>query len=156
HAQCYVPRSLVGDAMVSMNDIVPSNSVAEPAIKRGLRESLAQAFATQRAAVRPTWRHLLFEVLENRLALNTGPIVSFHTSLGDFKVQLFSDVAPQTVANFLTYVNSGAYTNSIIHRSVPGFVEQGGGFTTNSQTFTNVSQFTSIPTNPPVQNEFNL
>src|SRR5690606_25761942 len=35
---------------------------------------------------------------------------------------------PKTVENFLAYVNAGAYTDSIIHRSVPGFVVQGGGF----------------------------
>ena len=33
-----------------------------------------------------------------------------------------------TVANFINYVNQGAYVNSIIHRSVPGFVIQGGGY----------------------------
>jgi cyclophilin family peptidyl-prolyl cis-trans isomerase len=139
-----------------MNDTLQQSPVASSPAKWSMRERLAWSFAAQRAASRPTWRHLLFEVLENRLALNTGPIVSFNTSLGEFKVQLFSDVAPQTVANFLAYVNSGAYTNSIIHRSVPGFVEQGGGFTSNSPTFTNISQLTAIPTNAPVQNEFSV
>src|SRR5262245_58448122 len=112
---------------------------------------LTRSLKPRRSRALVDWRRLGFESLENRLALNTGPIVTFHTSLGDFKVQLFSDVAPQTVANFLNYVNSGAYNNSIIHRSVPGFVEQGGGFTTNNATFTSLSQLSAIPTNAPVQ-----
>jgi peptidyl-prolyl cis-trans isomerase A (cyclophilin A) len=73
--------------------------------------------------------------------------VIIKTSLGDVELELFDEAAPQTVANFLTYVESGAFTNSFIHRSVPGFIVQGGGF-----TFANGAQ-SSIPTNPPVINE---
>ena len=45
-----------------------------------------------------------------------------------FTLQLFPSNAPQTVANFLAYVNDGAYENMLIHRSVPGFVIQTGGY----------------------------
>jgi cyclophilin family peptidyl-prolyl cis-trans isomerase len=124
--------------------------------KWGVKKILGRTLAAWRNVPRRNWRRLGFESLENRWVLNTGPIVSFNTSLGEFKVQLFSDVAPATVANFLAYVNSGAYTNSIIHRSVPGFVEQGGGFTTSNPTFTTLSQLSAIPTNSPVVNEFHL
>ena len=55
-------------------------------------------------------------------------IVQFETSLGNFEVNLYDQGTPETVANFLSYVNSGAYENIIIHRSAPGFVIQGGGF----------------------------
>jgi cyclophilin family peptidyl-prolyl cis-trans isomerase len=41
---------------------------------------------------------------------------------------LFDTVAPGTVTNFLNYVNRGDYEDTFIHRSVPGFVVQGGGF----------------------------
>jgi len=44
---------------------------------------------------------------------------------GTFNIELLANDAPLTVANFLNYVNRGAYVNSIIHRSVPGFVIQG-------------------------------
>lgn len=54
--------------------------------------------------------------------------VQFQTVLGDFEVNLFDKTTPQTVANFLAYVNEGAYKNTIFHRSVPGFVVQGGGY----------------------------
>ena len=56
--------------------------------------------------------------------------------------------APKTVQNFQSYVNNGSYTNSIIHRSIPGFIVQGGGFTVNNLTVG------TIPSNAPVQNEF--
>jgi cyclophilin family peptidyl-prolyl cis-trans isomerase len=55
-------------------------------------------------------------------------IVTFETVMGDFEVNLYDNGTPATVANFLDYVNSDAYSNSIYHRSIPGFVVQGGGF----------------------------
>ena len=55
--------------------------------------------------------------------------VRFHTTLGDIDVTLAPETTPLTVANFLDYVNNGGYTNSIFHRSVPGFVIQAGGYT---------------------------
>jgi cyclophilin family peptidyl-prolyl cis-trans isomerase len=80
----------------------------------------------------------------------TDTQVVFNTSAGPINVELFDTKAPQTVANFLDYLKSGAYTNSIFHRLVTNFVIQGGGFTFNSQT----NNLDTIPTNPPVQNEF--
>lgn len=55
-------------------------------------------------------------------------VVEFQTVLGNFEVNLYDNATPTTVANFLDYVNNGAYTSSIVHRSVPGFIVQGGGF----------------------------
>jgi cyclophilin family peptidyl-prolyl cis-trans isomerase len=55
-------------------------------------------------------------------------IVQFQTVMGDFSVNLYDKTTPKTVENFLAYVKSGAYTNTIIHRSVPSFVIQGGGY----------------------------
>jgi cyclophilin family peptidyl-prolyl cis-trans isomerase len=57
------------------------------------------------------------------------PHVAFITSLGDFVVELDRDRAPLSVANFLHYVNTGFYNRTLIHRVVPGFVIQGGGYT---------------------------
>lgn len=79
-----------------------------------------------------------------------GPRVRFQTSQGNIDVQLRPDVAPQTVANFLRYVDRGAYDGSFMHRSVPGFIIQGGGF-----RFVN-NQAETIPTDAPVVNEYNL
>lgn len=96
------------------------------------------------------------ERLESRWLLSSDPIVTVDTNFGNFQIELRPDAAPNTVANFLNYVENGAYTNSIFHRSVPGFVEQAGGFTSASTTFTSTSQFTTIPTNSPINLEYKL
>ena len=79
-----------------------------------------------------------------------GTTVRMQTSLGDIDIELFDTAAPQTVNNFLHYVASGAYRNTFIHRSVPGFIVQGGGFSWNSTT----NQYGGVAQNPPVANEF--
>jgi cyclophilin family peptidyl-prolyl cis-trans isomerase len=56
------------------------------------------------------------------------PVVEVVTSLGSFKVELWPDKAPKTVANFLGYVDSKFYDGTIFHRVIPGFMIQGGGF----------------------------
>lgn len=50
------------------------------------------------------------------------------TSEGDITLELDKEKAPETVANFLKYVNSGHYTDVIFHRVINGFMIQGGGF----------------------------
>ncbi|MES1257213.1 MAG: peptidylprolyl isomerase [Acidobacteriota bacterium] len=83
-------------------------------------------------------------------AQTTGPTVRFHTNVGDIDVILTPSVAPLTVANFLSYMNAGVFNNSIFHRSVPGFVIQGGGYQLQS------GLPVAIPQNAAVQNEFNV
>ena len=56
------------------------------------------------------------------------PQVTMVTSLGTVVFDLNPNAAPNTVQNFLQYVNSGFYSNSIFHRVIPGFVVQAGGF----------------------------
>jgi len=80
----------------------------------------------------------------------SATLVRFHTNAGDIDVQLLPGSAPATVSNFLAYVDSGAYTNTLIHRLVRNFVFQGGGFTNNG------SNISTIPTRSPVVNEFGL
>jgi peptidyl-prolyl cis-trans isomerase A (cyclophilin A) len=55
-------------------------------------------------------------------------VVEIRSSLGVIEVNLFDNATPETVNNFLSYVNAGAYASHVVHRSVPGFVIQGGGF----------------------------
>jgi len=78
----------------------------------------------------------------------TGPTVRFNTSLGDIDVLLLSGSAPATVQNFLNYVNKGTFNNSVFHRSVPGFIIQGGGFGFSG------GSFRTLAADPPVRNEF--
>lgn len=55
-------------------------------------------------------------------------IVEFQTSQGTIQVNLFDQTTPETVSNFLGYVNDLHYSNSVIHRVVDDFVVQGGGY----------------------------
>jgi peptidyl-prolyl cis-trans isomerase A (cyclophilin A)/peptidyl-prolyl cis-trans isomerase B (cyclophilin B) len=49
------------------------------------------------------------------------------TNLGSFVIEMQRDRAPLTVENFLYYVKSGYYSNTLFHRVISGFVVQGGG-----------------------------
>jgi peptidyl-prolyl cis-trans isomerase A (cyclophilin A) len=60
-----------------------------------------------------------------------NPVVLMETTLGVVKIELYPDKAPASVKNFLDYVNSGFYNGTIFHRVIPGFMVQGGGFTTD-------------------------
>ncbi len=61
------------------------------------------------------------------------PVVAFDTSMGQIVVELNEQKAPNTVANFLDYVNSGHYDGTIFHRVIGDFMIQGGGFDTAMQ-----------------------
>ncbi|KAL9053756.1 MAG: hypothetical protein Q9162_004554 [Coniocarpon cinnabarinum] len=52
--------------------------------------------------------------------------VTLRTSHGDLKVELFCSAAPKTAYNFLALCASGRYDNTLFHRSIPGFMIQGG------------------------------
>ena len=57
-----------------------------------------------------------------------NPVVLMETTLGNVKIELFQKEAPISVKNFLDYVNSGFFSNTIFHRVIPNFMIQGGGF----------------------------
>ena len=56
----------------------------------------------------------------------SNPIVTFETNQGTIKAELFPDVAPNTVNNFISIVKHGFYDGLIFHRVIPGFMIQGG------------------------------
>ncbi len=70
--------------------------------------------------------------------------VIIKTSMGDMTVELFDREAPETVANFLSYVDDGFYKNTIFHRVIDNFMIQGGGFDTD---------FNQKETKAPIRNE---
>lgn len=72
------------------------------------------------------------------------PTVQINTSLGAIVVELDSEKAPKTVANFLEYVKSNHYAGTIFHRVIPRFMIQGGGMTRDMQEKT---------THAPIRNE---
>lgn len=80
-----------------------------------------------------------------------GTILEFDTVVGSYFAELFDSLMPATVANFLNYVTDNDYVNSFIHRSIPGFVIQGGGFAETNGEF----PVESVPVdNTIVVNEF--
>lgn len=82
-------------------------------------------------------------------------MVTLKTPLGDMLLELYDTDKPVTVTNFLTYVRSGAYSNMIFHRWVPGFVIQGGGVYIANRGTTN-EDFARIPTNGTITNEYSV
>ena len=60
-------------------------------------------------------------------------MVLVSTSMGDIKIALYEKEAPETVKNFLSYVNDKFYDGTIFHRVIGGFMIQGGGFTPEMQ-----------------------
>ncbi|MFZ4287351.1 peptidylprolyl isomerase [Variovorax sp. HJSM1_2] len=59
----------------------------------------------------------------------SNPQVELHIAdFGVITLELDAEKAPKSTANFLTYVNSGHYNNTVFHRVIPGFMVQGGGF----------------------------
>ncbi|PWK43630.1 peptidylprolyl isomerase [Pleionea mediterranea] len=84
-------------------------------------------------------------------------IVEFQTNHGNFRVNLFDQATPQTVENFLGYVDTAAYQNTIIHRSVDvedengevkDFIIQGGAY-----VFPDQLPLTEVASNGPILNE---
>jgi peptidyl-prolyl cis-trans isomerase A (cyclophilin A) len=71
-------------------------------------------------------------------------MIRFETTLGNFTIEFHEKEAPQTVANFLRYIDDGFFDGTIFHRIVPGFVIQGGGFT---------EDMTQKRTHPSIKNE---
>ncbi len=61
--------------------------------------------------------------------LAANPKVNLQTNKGLIVIELYPDQAPQSVANFLAYVDAGFYDGTIFHRVIPDFMIQGGGFT---------------------------
>lgn len=59
--------------------------------------------------------------------------VKMATSHGDMVIELYGDKAPETVKNFLSYVDEGFYNGTIFHRVIKGFMIQGGGFSTSME-----------------------
>lgn len=55
-----------------------------------------------------------------------NPIVTFETTAGTIRAELYPEVAPNTVNNFINLVKSGFYDGTIFHRVIPGFMIQGG------------------------------
>ena len=71
-------------------------------------------------------------------------MVTFETSMGDIVIEVDEAKAPKSAENFVNYVKSGHYDDTIFHRIIAGFVVQGGGYARG---------FARKPTEEPIQNE---
>ena len=71
-------------------------------------------------------------------------MIKLETNFGDITIDLDSEKAPLTAKNFLEYVNSGYYDNTVFHRVIDGFMVQGGRFEPGMK---------QKPTRSPIQNE---
>lgn len=80
------------------------------------------------------WILALAFVATSATAQNTRVLMD--TDRGPILVELDRTRAPNTVANFLSYVDDGTYNNTLIHRVVSNFVVQGGAFKDNVATVT--------------------
>jgi len=81
---------------------------------------------------------------DNNTTQDKKTMVKLHTNKGVITLQLDAEKAPNTVKNFLEYVNSGFYSGTIFHRVIGNFMIQGGGFEPN---------MTQKKTNAPIKNE---
>ncbi len=82
---------------------------------------------------------------ENKMS-ESAPKVKLTTNLGSITIQLNTEKAPLSSANFLTYVNEGFYNGTIFHRIIKDFMAQGGGFDTS---------FKQKSVHAPIKNEAN-
>jgi cyclophilin family peptidyl-prolyl cis-trans isomerase len=77
-------------------------------------------------------------------AAQSNPAVILKTSAGNIEIELFPDEAPESVKNFLQYVDDGFYDGTIFHRVIPDFMVQGGGYDADRER---------QETRPPIKNE---
>jgi cyclophilin family peptidyl-prolyl cis-trans isomerase len=112
--------------------------------------SATSAAATQPATSQPTTATtnrsagIGQEKVMSQPAVPQKTVVVIETTMGTIKAELWPDKAPETVKNFLSYVEDKTYDGTIFHRVIPAFMIQGGGFT---------ADMNQKPTHKPIKNE---
>jgi cyclophilin family peptidyl-prolyl cis-trans isomerase len=82
------------------------------------------------------------------------PIIDIETSMGTMSIELEPDLMPITTANFLTYVDEGFFPGTLIHRVIPDFVIQGGGYTTGLAPKNPTHAPIVLETNPAIVHDY--
>ncbi len=77
-------------------------------------------------------------------ANESSPMIKITTNQGEITIETYADEAPETVRNFVEYVDAGFFDGLIFHRVISGFMIQGGGFS---------SDMKQKSANAPIQNE---
>ena len=101
--------------------------------------SSTAVFADEKASKKPIQQQQKDEVV-------TMQKVEMQTTMGKIVLELDAEKAPNTVKNFMQYVNDGFFDGTIFHRVINGFMVQGGGFTPDYQ---------QKETRAPIKNEAN-
>ena len=117
----YAWKVVKGDA--TLDDL----TVAEPTLIATNGETVQLRVEVSATSATTTWAGDA-EVFVVTITEERPQVVLTITDFGDIVFELRADVAPKTVANFLRYVDDGFYDGLLIHRVVPDFVIQGGGF----------------------------
>ena len=87
---------------------------------------------------------LLLSMSTLKAELPPEPHVMLETNMGEITIRLYRDKSPETVENFLTYVNEGFYNGTVFHRIIRDFMIQGGGYDKN---------YDKKKTRAPIKNE---
>ncbi len=107
--------------------LMPLKSVVVPVIAELFSPAVRQRF------VLPILLTIALAALLLPAAHAADPRVQLTTNMGDIIIELDEERAPQTVRNFLDYVDTGFYDGTLFHRVIEGFMIQGGGFGQNYQ-----------------------
>lgn len=118
-------RQVDGDDLTIQNATEETASVVAPGHKADGENEYRFRLRVTDSRGRTSTDEVILEVLDSK---NVGQRVKIVTSMGDIIIELYEDDAPISTENFLNYVDSGFYSNTLFHRVIPGFVAQGGGF----------------------------
>jgi cyclophilin family peptidyl-prolyl cis-trans isomerase len=132
-AKSYLAKVKETNALQNISDIAGRGEKAEQ--QAGLMNSVMHTVSVCVAKLdeyRDLWaKESVIRAAEAKA--NDLPRVKLTTTKGEITIELFENEAPQTVANFLTLVKQGFYTNSPFHRVLPEFMAQGGAKTDEGQ-----------------------
>ncbi len=125
-----------------LSAIASGANVSPEIVQQAVAPSLVSGGAVKDLNLAPLFRDP--DVLGSAVRLS----IRIGTATQNVDLSLFDASRPITAANFLAYVNSGAFQTNIFHRSVPGFIVQTGGFRWNAS-----NNIESVPTSAAIQNE---
>lgn len=101
--------------------------------------------------IKPTYQYLL-ALAATLPSAAFATTVQFQTVMGDVTVELFDESTPNTVANFLRYVDEQKFNDTLIHRSVSNFVIQGGGYVYTSDGIESITTHEAVINEPVFAN----
>ncbi|QGJ68420.1 Peptidyl-prolyl cis-trans isomerase B [Planctomycetales bacterium 10988] len=117
--------TLAGESLIQTNQYEEAKPFLEKAKEYEVLRSQSEAFLEEFDRYLERWQAEL-SIREAEAKADDLPRVKFETTKGDVIIELFENEAPNTVANFITLVESGFYDGLPFHRVLQGFMAQGG------------------------------